>query len=141
MTSEDGPACAPATAAAASGVPRNDDSGPPRRPAPGFVPPLDVELEVLPAEEVDGRVRVTFWVNVRDARGDRCPDLAVEARIHGPERTGEGMAWTDRYGQAQFRMQGPRGRYRCEILDVGGRGIDLANPESDGCVRSAEIAI
>ncbi|MGH3440598.1 MAG: hypothetical protein ACRDUY_00835, partial [Nitriliruptorales bacterium] len=125
------PACAPAPAGGAG--------GPPRRPAPGLVPPLDVELEVLSPEEVEDGLRVTFWVNVRDARGDRCPDLAVEARIQGPERAGEGMAWTDRCGQAQFRMTGPPGSYLCEVLDVGGHALDLSHRESDTVVASAAV--
>lgn len=93
----------------------------------GFNEPLRVtSIEALPAERMDdGRVRVTFWINVRDAAGHRCPNLAVDARIVGPERAGTGMARTDQYGQVRFRMVGPPGRYRCDVLDVGAGAVEV----------------
>lgn len=89
--------------------------------------PLHVQsIEALPPERMeDGALRVTFWVNIRDSAGQAARDLAVEARIVGPERTGEGMANTDEHGQARFRMTGPPGRYRCEILDIAAGAIDV----------------
>jgi hypothetical protein len=110
-----------------------------RRP---FVEPVSVvDLEPLPPEGVDdGQVRVTFWANVRDAAGGRCFDLVVDARIEGPERTGEGMAHTDEYGQVRFRMTGPPGRYRCEITGVGAGALDVAKGEN-GTIAVAEIDV
>lgn len=95
--------------------------------------PVRVEsIEALPAEPLDeGRFRVTFWVNVRDAVGDAVRELAVEARIVGPERTGRGMANTDEHGQVRFRMTGPTGHYRCEITDIGAGAIDVARTDPD----------
>lgn len=89
--------------------------------------PLHVEsIEALPPEPVgDGRLRVTFWINVRDADGQAVREIAVHGRIVGPERTGEGMANTDDYGQARFRTTGPPGRYRCEITDIAAGAITV----------------
>lgn len=103
-------------------------------PVPNDVPyrhvvvePLRVSaVEVLPAEEVEGGTRVSFRVTVTDAVGQACPDLAVEVRIAGPTRTASGEAVTDARGQARFRMTGPRGSYRCEVLDVGAGAMRLA---------------
>jgi hypothetical protein len=104
-----------------------------------FTAPVAVaSIEALPVEDLgDGRVRVTFWLNVRDAAGRRCPDLAVDARIAGPDRTGEGMGHTDEFGQVRFRMAGPPGRYRCEVLDVGAGALDLER-RPDGHVAVLE---
>lgn len=84
-----------------------------------FAEPLRV-AQVRTAVEplAAGQVRVAFTVTVRDALGRRCPDLAVEGRIDGPERSGSGLANTDLAGRATFRMVGPQGRYRFEVLDV-----------------------
>lgn len=90
-----------------------------------FTEPVRVsDLRAREPERLDdGRWRVTFQVTVRDAEDRRCPDLAVEARIVGPERTGGGMATTDLLGSVQARMTGPAGRYRVEILDVAAGGL------------------
>lgn len=92
-----------------------------------FRAPLEVfRLTVRDPEPLeDGRVRVGFKGAVRDADGKRCPELAVEARIEGPERTGQGMAWTDLLGAFEFQMEGPRGRYRFEVLDVAAGALAL----------------
>ena len=94
--------------------------------------PVRVEsIEALPPEPVDERrFRVTFWVNVRDAVGEAVRELAVEARIIGPERTGHGVANTDEHGQVRFRMTGPTGHYRCEITDIGAGAIEVARTGS-----------
>lgn len=72
----------------------------------------------------DGRLRVTFAVEVRDAEDKRCPNIAVEATIDGPERSGTGTAVTDLLGRAKFRMEGPAGRYELEVRDVAAGGLD-----------------
>ncbi len=107
-----------------------------------IVPPVAVvDLEALPPEEVaDGSYRVTFWANVRDDAGQAGRDLVVDARIIGPERTGEGSAHADEYGQVRFRTTGPAGRYRCEILDVGAGGLDVARRD-DGLLAAAETSV
>lgn len=104
--------------------------------------PVRVEsIEALPPEPVEeGRVRVTFWVNVRDAVGQAVRELAVEARITGPERAGSGMANTDEHGQVRFRMSGPAGRYRCEITDIGAGAIDVQRDGTD-VVASLETQV
>lgn len=104
--------------------------------------PLHVEsIEALPPERVDhDALRVTFWVNVRDSAGQAGRDLAVEARIVGPERAGEGMANTDEHGQVRFRMTGPPGRYRCEILDIAAGAIDVRRDDPPN-VASLETEI
>lgn len=86
---------------------------------------------------------MTFQVTIRDAEGKRCPDLAVEARVRGPDRTATGMAHTDVFGQAWIRMSGVPGTYRCDILDVAGGAIALerpARPRPDAGSDSAVIA-
>ncbi len=67
--------------------------------------------------------RAEFRVIVRDAKGQRCPDLAVEARIDGPERSASAEITTSLMGAALFRMAGPPGTYTCTVVDVGARGI------------------
>jgi hypothetical protein len=105
-----------------------------------FVEPISVvDVEAIAPEPVDDdRLRVTFWANVRDATGGRCPDVAVDARIEGPERTGDGMGWTDEYGQVRFRMTGPPGRYHCEITGVGAGTFEVSR-RPDGTIATAEI--
>lgn len=116
-------------------VPVPDDL--PRRQL--FHEPIRVaDLRLLDVEPCgDGRARVRFQVTVRDAAGARCPDLAVEARIHGPERTGQGMVNTEQFGQAWFEMVGPPGRYECEVLDVAAGAIELVREEPDVVARAA----
>lgn len=121
--------------------------GSPRR-EPGIVgddvprsfaePVAVVDLETLPAEHLDdGRIRVTFWANLRDAEGGRCPDVAVDARIEGPEHTGEGTAWTDAFGQVRFRTSGPAGTYRCVITGAGAGALDVRRGP-DGVIAAVE---
>ena len=90
-----------------------------------FTEPVRVSsLEVLDPEPTeDGRHRVTFRVEVRDAEGRRCSELAVDARITGPERTRDVQAVTDLFGRVRMRMAGPPGDYRLEITDVAARGL------------------
>ena len=77
-----------------------------------------------PEPQDDGTVRVTFRATVKDADGKRCPDLAVDATITGPERTASGMAHTDLMGNVKFRMTGPAGRYTITIDDVAAGGLE-----------------
>jgi hypothetical protein len=90
-----------------------------------FTPPVRVaDLRVAEPEHLDGgRVRVTFVATIRDAEDRRCPDLSVEARVAGPERTGGGQSTTDLMGSVKIRMTGPPGDYRCEIVDVAAGGL------------------
>lgn len=83
-------------------------------------------------------VRVTFRATVKDADGKRCPDLYLEARVNGPRRTATGATTTDLMGQARFRMTGPAGTYRIEILDVAAGALQL---DRDGSVLSAEHTV
>ena len=72
----------------------------------------------------DGTLRVTFLVEVRAADEARCPAVAVEARISGPERERTVSGATDLLGRVRFRMSGPAGSYRLEVLDVAAGGLD-----------------
>jgi hypothetical protein len=89
-----------------------------------FAQPLTAEVATRDDEEVDGGTRVTFRVLVRDGVGKRCPDLAVEGRIDGPERSGTATVTTDMFGSAVFRMTGPSGTYRFELLDVAAHALE-----------------
>jgi hypothetical protein len=98
-----------------------------------FEQPLRVDA--LTAKDVetfdDGRVRVSFRVVVKDAVGKRCPDLAVEATIAGPERTASGMTTTSLMGAATFRMTGPAGSYRIVVDDVAAGALTLDRDASE----------
>jgi hypothetical protein len=72
----------------------------------------------------DGALRVTFLLEVRSADDARCPNIAVEVRISGPERERTVSGATDMLGRVRFRMAGGPGSYRCEILDVAAGGLD-----------------
>lgn len=72
----------------------------------------------------DGTLRVTFLVEVRAADEARCPAVAVEARISGPERERTVSGATDLLGRVRFRMAGPAGSYRLQVLDVAAGGLD-----------------
>ena len=72
----------------------------------------------------DGSLRVTFLVEVRASDEARCPAIAVEARISGPERERTVSGATDLLGRIRFRMTGPAGTYRLEVLDVAAGGLD-----------------
>ncbi len=90
-----------------------------------FTEPLQVDaLDVLDGEVLDdGQLRATFRVEVRDADGRRCPDVAVEAEVRGPERTRTVQGTTDLFGRIRFRMTGPAGRYDLRLTDVGAKGL------------------
>lgn len=82
------------------------------------------DLRTRGVERLDGdRCRVVFQATIRDAEDRRCPDLSVEARIVGPERTGGGQSTTDLMGSVRARMEGPLGTYRVEIVDVAAGGL------------------
>lgn len=68
--------------------------------------------------------RVTFLVEVRAADDARCPSIAVEARVAGPERTRTVSGATDLLGRVRFRMAGPPGSYSIEVVDVAAGGLD-----------------
>jgi hypothetical protein len=72
----------------------------------------------------DGTLRVAFLVEVRASDEARCPAVAVEARISGPERERTVSGATDLLGRIRFRMAGPEGSYRLEVLDVAAGGLD-----------------
>ncbi len=74
-------------------------------------------------------LRVTFSVEVRSADDARCPAIAVEARICGPERERTLSGATDLLGRIRFRMTGPAGDYSLTVVDVAAGGLDWA---SDG---------
>lgn len=89
-----------------------------------FAQPLVCEVTGAEERLDDGEVRATFRVLVRDANGKRCPDLAVEARVRGPERTALGETTTSMLGLATFRMQGPPGTYTVEVTDVAAHALE-----------------
>lgn len=105
-----------------------------------WIEPLRATLEALPLEDVDGGRRVTFRATVEDAVGQRCPDLAVEATITGPVRSGQGLAHTDLLGRVRFRTTGPPGTYRCDVVDVGAGALRLRRP-GDGPVATLEVDV
>jgi hypothetical protein len=72
----------------------------------------------------DGAVRVTFLLEVRAADEARCPNVAVEVRVEGPERQRTVSGATDLLGRIRFRVTGPPGRYRIDVLDVAAGGLD-----------------
>jgi hypothetical protein len=90
-----------------------------------FAEPVRItDLRVLEPEVLDdGRHRVTFLLEVRDADGRRCPDLSVEARVRGPERTRTVQGTTDLFGRIRFRMASTAGSYAIEVTDVAAHGL------------------
>lgn len=76
-----------------------------------------------PEPQDGGHVRVTFRATVKDVEGRRCPDVAVDATIRGPERTATGTATTDLMGAVRFRMTGPAGDYEATIDQVAAGGL------------------
>jgi hypothetical protein len=90
-----------------------------------FTEPVRVAaLQVLEPEVLDGdHRRVTFLVEVRDADDRRCPDLAVEATVTGPERSRTVQGTTDLFGRIRFRMASTTGTYHLEVTDVAAHGL------------------
>lgn len=80
--------------------------------------------EVGPAENDATQRRVTFLIEVRAADDARCPAVAVEVHIDGPERARTVSGATDLLGRIRFRMAGPPGTYRIEVRDVAAGGLD-----------------
>lgn len=68
--------------------------------------------------------RITFLVEIRAADGARCPAIAVEAHVSGPERARTVSGATDLLGRVRFRMAGPPGTYAIEVRDVAAGGLD-----------------
>lgn len=103
-----------------------------------FAQPLVVDhIDAKAPERLgDGSVRVHFVVRVRDAEDKRCPDLAVEVTLTGPERTAGGLLQTDMLGHAGFRMTGPPGTYRLTIDDVAAGALGW---DRDASVTTATI--
>jgi len=76
-------------------------------------------------EPLDGTERrVTFLLELRASDGARCPAVAVEARVSGPERQRTVSGATDMLGRIRFRMTGPAGAYAIEVTDVAAGGLD-----------------
>lgn len=86
----------------------------------------------------DGVHRVTFRVEVRSADDARCPNVAVEARLSGPERQRTVSGATDLLGRIRFRMAGPAGTYRIEVLDVAAGGLHW---DRDGGATDAHATV
>lgn len=75
-------------------------------------------------ETVEDGFRVTFVVEIRAADDARCPAVAVEAHVEGPDRVRTVSGATDMLGRIRFRMTGPAGRYSLEVRDVAAGGLD-----------------
>lgn len=90
-----------------------------------FTEPVRIDrLEPLAPETLaDGSRRAVFLVEVRDAEGKRCSDLAVEASVTGPHRTRTVEGSTDLLGRIRFRMSGPAGTYSARVTDVAAGGL------------------
>lgn len=82
-----------------------------------------------PDTDADGHQRAIFLVEVKDADDRRCSDLAVEARVAGPERERVAAGTTDMMGRIRFRMAGGPGRYAITVTDVAAGGLDW-DPEA-----------
>jgi hypothetical protein len=91
-----------------------------------------------PEPQDDGSFVVEFRATVKDAEGRRCPDLAVEATIVGPHRTGTGAATTDLMGTVRFRMDGPAGHYAITVDDVAAGALAVDEPNS---VMTADLDV
>ena len=104
-----------------------------------FSQPLVVSALVAadPEPRDDGQVRVTFRATIKDAEGRRCPDVAVDATITGPERTATGTATTDLMGAVRFRMTGPPGTYEVAIDGVAAGGLRW-DPDASETRRRAD---
>ena len=103
-----------------------------------YAQPLVSTVSARDPEVVEGGTRVTFRVVVKDANGRRCSDIAVEARVTGPERSAKAQVTTDMLGSALFRMTGPPGTYAFELLDVAAFALDWDRDASD-LTATAEV--
>jgi hypothetical protein len=90
-----------------------------------FTEPVRIaRLDALEPDVLDdGSQRVVFLAEIRDADDKRCSDLAVEATVTGPERSGTVQGTTDLLGRIRFRMAGPAGSYRIVVTDVAAGGL------------------
>jgi len=90
-----------------------------------FTEPIHVTaLSTLDPERVDEGWRVTFMVEIRDDARQRCPDVAIEARVTSPLRSAVAVGNTDMLGRVRFRTTGPDGTYRIDLIDVAAGGLD-----------------
>jgi hypothetical protein len=105
-----------------------------------FAEPVRVaSIKVLDPEDLeDGQHRVTFLVEIRDAEDKRCSNLAVEARVTGPERTRTVSGNTDLMGRLRFRTTGPAGSYQVAVLDVAAYGLAF-DASSGQTMATAEV--
>lgn len=105
-----------------------------------FAEPVRVtRLDVLDPDADDaGVARATFLIEIKDAEDRRCPDLSVEARLTGPERTRIVQGTTDMMGRIRFRMASGPGAYRIELTDVAAGGLDWAPDEGP---RDADVEL
>lgn len=102
-----------------------------------FSQPLTCAISAAGEELDDGHHRATFRVVIRDADGKRCPDLSIEARVTGPERSATGDTTTSMLGTATFHMAGPAGSYRIEVLDVAAGALEWDREASDTTATTA----
>jgi hypothetical protein len=100
-----------------------------------FEQPLAVSIVARDPEPAVNGARVAFRVVVRDANGRRCPDLNVEATVTGPHRSATGDTTTDLMGAATFRMTGPAGAYRIELVEVAGGALAWEADETTAAVE------
>jgi hypothetical protein len=99
----------------------------PVEPQPDGLPRTGLFAEPIVVTRLDApepdEGRAVFLAEVRDAEGRRCPDVAVEATLTGPERTRTVVGNTDMLGRVRFRMAGPPGTYTITVVDVGAGGL------------------
>jgi len=90
-----------------------------------FAEPVRVtKLQALESDHDEhGIERATFLVEIKDAEDRRCSDVAVEARLTGPERHRTVQGTTDLMGRIRFRMASGAGSYRIELTDVAAGGL------------------
>jgi len=91
-----------------------------------FTEPIRVtRVEALePESQADGTTRVSFLVEVKDADDKRCSDLAVDARVSGPQRTATVQGTTDMFGRGRGRMAGPPGHHGIGVPAGPAKGLE-----------------